>query len=555
MQGAISMAEGMKIGAGHVDISADMTNLDNALGAMPAKVGKQFDATIQSMQAALARNKLEFKMLGPDDGSAAWRQLADELTAAQAKLKASLDLVKQAVVSKATAMATAAQATVSAKQAAKDLADAETRLAASAKQAAADQVRAARAAAQAAKDAAKVKAAADSEMQDSTGASTHKLQVFAQTLDDLQYVPEMGLRPILNNLTQISPALAVLGIGVQAVISNWGSLIGLMGSGKLETEAAEMERLGKATRMTADEADRLSKLQQQEAGKQLAAGAKTPGRKAEEQSIEDLLEKQNPAIMQAIREARGASIDRVAKSQEAGEYAKEWGMSAIMNEAKVAFEAIVTPMEFSEKAAQAERQRQAYDLNARRTGRVEQIARDETNTQAGNLDAKGIRTLIEDLEKLPDVGKKFPGLIGDLINALPENKAAQEQLERDGEVQAKQVRERMAEAKKEQAERERMDEKRKAQDREDARNKIEDEIKANEKVKDGLREDLERRKRVPETVFSGIDDYFKRIQRTVDKPAFDGVAEQIKRQDETNKILRQSLEELKRQQSREARLG
>ena len=34
-----------------------------------------------------------------------------------------------------------------------------------------------------------------------------QLQVVGQTLDDLQYVGEMGLRPIINNLMQINPLL------------------------------------------------------------------------------------------------------------------------------------------------------------------------------------------------------------------------------------------------------------------------------------------------------------------------------------------------------------
>jgi hypothetical protein len=543
------MAEGMKIGAGHVDISADMTNLDNALGAMPAKVGRQFAATIQSMQAALARNKLEFKMLGPDDGSAAWRQLADELAAAQNKLKASLDLVRQAVVSKATAMAAAAQATASARQAAKDLADANAKLAASAKQAAADQVRAANAAANAAKQAAKVKAAADREMQDSTGASTNKLAVFAQTLDDLQYVPEMGLRPILNNLVQISPALGILGIAVQAVISNWDTLIGVMGSGKLETEAAEMERLGQATQMTADEADRLRQLQGDVTASAKVRDAKSPEKVEQTRAVDDVITKH---AGEKLVEAILATDPNLVPN--AREKARLEAPGSNPYETLKGFGAAIGESAGGGNVLEMMK-RQHAEGEAAREGRAQEIARKDAGQSFAQMDPNQVKELIAKLEKLPDAGKRFPGLIGDLHNSLPENRKAQEQLEREGEIQAKQVRERMAEVKKEQQEQERRVEKQKDQEREDARNKIEDQIKANQKVKEGLREDLEKRKRVPETIFSGIDDYFKRIQKTVDKPAFNGIEQQIKRTEEGNKILRDLLEETKRQQSREARLG
>jgi hypothetical protein len=41
------------------------------------------------------------------------------------------------------------------------------------------------------------------------GSAGHKLQVFGQTLDDLQYVGEMGLRPIINNIMSISPTVGI----------------------------------------------------------------------------------------------------------------------------------------------------------------------------------------------------------------------------------------------------------------------------------------------------------------------------------------------------------
>jgi hypothetical protein len=92
----------------------------------------------------------------------------------------------------------------------------------------------------------------------------NKLQVFAQGLDDLQYVPEQGLRPILNNLIQISPVLGIVALGVSVVYSHFEDLAGLFGQGATRTEAEEMEALGKATKRTADEEERYQKLKQRE---------------------------------------------------------------------------------------------------------------------------------------------------------------------------------------------------------------------------------------------------------------------------------------------------
>lgn len=48
----------------------------------------------------------------------------------------------------------------------------------------------------------------------------NRLMVIGQTLDDLQYVPEMGLRPIINNLMQISPAAGVAAIALQTLVKH-----------------------------------------------------------------------------------------------------------------------------------------------------------------------------------------------------------------------------------------------------------------------------------------------------------------------------------------------
>lgn len=50
------------------------------------------------------------------------------------------------------------------------------------------------------------------------------MQKFAYLLDDLQYVNQMGIRPILNNIMMFSPHLAIAGIVADQVYRNWDVL-------------------------------------------------------------------------------------------------------------------------------------------------------------------------------------------------------------------------------------------------------------------------------------------------------------------------------------------
>ncbi|WP_435016706.1 hypothetical protein TA3x_004280 [Tundrisphaera sp. TA3] len=109
----------------------------------------------------------------------------------------------------------------------------------------------------------------------STGISAYKMQQFAGTLDDLQYVGEMGLRPIINNLMQIAPVAGIAALGVDLLWRHWGSLMRLMDVGmpqpalegpellaaNLKKATEEMEELMKKTSLTWVEIQKLQKLQ------------------------------------------------------------------------------------------------------------------------------------------------------------------------------------------------------------------------------------------------------------------------------------------------------
>ncbi len=139
--------------------------------------------------------------------------------------------------------------------------------------------------------------------------STNKLQVFAQGLDDLQYVPEQGLRPILNNLVQIHPVLGIVAIAAQVAYSHFNDLAGLWGAGHTETEADRMEALGKKTEKTADETARLAKHEREREAIKLQETAPTDTESAQTKAVnEAIVNAPVVKVDQAIREMHGPAI-------------------------------------------------------------------------------------------------------------------------------------------------------------------------------------------------------------------------------------------------------
>jgi hypothetical protein len=118
------------------------------------------------------------------------------------------------------------------------------------------------------------------------------------TLDDLQYVGEQGLRPVLNNLMQLSPVLGIAALAIDQVYRHWDQLMGLMGVGlpqpaltgpellaaNLKKATDEMEALQKKATLAWYEVKRLGELKAeiagmtkvQEAEKSVESALKTP---------------------------------------------------------------------------------------------------------------------------------------------------------------------------------------------------------------------------------------------------------------------------------------
>jgi hypothetical protein len=103
----------------------------------------------------------------------------------------------------------------------------------------------------------------------------NQLQIVGQGLDDLQYVGEMGLRPVIGNLMQFSAYAGIAAIGINLVWNNWDKISTLWGEGHTKTEAERMEDLAKATEKTAWQAKELGKYQETKKAKEAIYTDKT----------------------------------------------------------------------------------------------------------------------------------------------------------------------------------------------------------------------------------------------------------------------------------------
>lgn len=195
------------------------------------------------------------------------RELRQKLSDAETKIRAqvarnNLAIAAQRPLTLSADPAVAAlaqvrtQTLISQNQLLQDKLDAVARAAARANAALADRAKAiaaARAQEEAEKAAARAATLAANQPSASTRATTdaakakeesrrvlaYRTQVFGQTLDDLQYVETMGLRPILNNIMAISPQVGIAMLLADQVIKktvgSWGKLFEMLGYQPLKT--------------------------------------------------------------------------------------------------------------------------------------------------------------------------------------------------------------------------------------------------------------------------------------------------------------------------------
>jgi hypothetical protein len=119
------------------------------------------------------------------------------------------------------------------------------------------------------------------------GKAGQKLVNLGRMFDDLQYVPQQGLRPIINNVMEMVPAIGMAMIAVQLLITNWDSFSKLIGMGATKTEAERMDELAKSTSRTADETARLVKYKEQQATIESQRTSKTSTQKNQAKGVNE----------------------------------------------------------------------------------------------------------------------------------------------------------------------------------------------------------------------------------------------------------------------------
>jgi hypothetical protein len=82
-------------------------------------------------------------------------------------------------------------------------------------------------------------------------------------IDDLQY----GLKGIINNIPQVALSMgagagiagvaSIAAVAIELLAKNWDTLAAMFGTGKVRTEAEELDALAKATHRAADEEERF----------------------------------------------------------------------------------------------------------------------------------------------------------------------------------------------------------------------------------------------------------------------------------------------------------
>ncbi len=217
--------------------------------------------------------------------------------------------------------------------------------------------------------------------------AAYKLQLFGGLLDDFQYVAEQGLRPIIGNVMQLSPAIGIALIAGQALYKNWDNLTGIFTGPATRTAAEEMEELGKKTKLTADEAERLARAS--------AVGAKVNdlrGGQTEAQS------KQDAAVTAAINQAGFRNV-AAGVLKAAPDLVDNQGTAAVAKEALAKAKSLLA----SAQASGAD----SEDFTA--IGRAEQGVRDAEVTLK---DAR--RQTAENMASTGALAKLFPGGLAQL---------------------------------------------------------------------------------------------------------------------------------------------
>jgi hypothetical protein len=195
------------LGTASVNVTADLSSLDEKLKAAESKIRAQMVRNEQAMR------NLRPIALSTDPADALARKAAIDATVrlmdANEQLRAKLEAVRHAATRAAEAVTGGAAGATS------------------------------RTSANAAATAARATAEAEKAKAESRRILAYRTQVIGQTMDDLQYVETMGLRPILNNIMAISPQVGIAMLSadliVKKTVGSWGKLFEMLGYAPLKT--------------------------------------------------------------------------------------------------------------------------------------------------------------------------------------------------------------------------------------------------------------------------------------------------------------------------------
>lgn len=112
-----------------------------------------------------------------------------------------------------------------------------------------------------------------------SGSTANRLMAVGNVLDDLQYVGQQGLRPIINNLIQIAPAAGIAVLGFELIRRNWGlvehALAGTEAGAMLDLLTSKVHDLGESLGLVKTEAEQAAEAIKEEIK---AAADLVPGR-------------------------------------------------------------------------------------------------------------------------------------------------------------------------------------------------------------------------------------------------------------------------------------
>lgn len=247
-----------------IEILGNMTPIDAALNSLPEKAQANARAAmdkikreIQTNSATIAKATISQSTAqsGPISAQNAAQynratEVIDKMRAANTNLQASMDQLVATIQKKATVVATlsereaAAVAAAAAKEAeAMKMASQQAQILAGHGAMVGNQFVSFASKSQVAQ-------AGLAGIGSGANAAGYKLQVLGQGLDDLQYVGEMGLRPIINNLMQISPLVGIVAIGVNLLWTNWDKIAQLWQDEDTLKEAKRQKELAESIEET-----------------------------------------------------------------------------------------------------------------------------------------------------------------------------------------------------------------------------------------------------------------------------------------------------------------